>query len=174
MFRKATINDIDAITSIYDKIHDLDEAGKIHVGWKRGLYPVRQTALDSLNRGDLYVCELDGKVVASAIINETELSAYREVQWHTPAKDNEVLVLHTLVVNPDVSNQGIGHRFVDFYEQLARKGGYKVLRIDTQAQNDWARRMYKSLGFTEVGIVVTDGFYGLPPVNLVLLEKPVK
>ncbi len=36
MIRKATINDIDAISSIYEHIHDMAESGKYSLGWIRG------------------------------------------------------------------------------------------------------------------------------------------
>lgn len=37
--RKAAEVDIDAVTEIYDHIHDEEESGSI--GWQRGAYPVR-------------------------------------------------------------------------------------------------------------------------------------
>ncbi|MBQ0018882.1 MAG: hypothetical protein KBS63_06770 [Clostridiales bacterium] len=45
-----------------------------------------------------------------------------------------------------------------------------VLRIDTNARNRTARKMYASLGFREADIVPTV-FNGIPGVDLVLLEK---
>lgn len=59
MIRKATINDIDAISRIYGQIHDMDESGEYAVGWKRGVYPTRDLAAGHLDDGDLFVCERD-------------------------------------------------------------------------------------------------------------------
>lgn len=47
------------------------------------------------------------------------------------------------------------------------------MRLDTNAKNARARKMYKSLGYEEVGIVDTT-FNGIPGVELVLLEKMAK
>lgn len=80
-------------------------------------------------------------------------------------------MLHTLVVDPDASGRGIGTKIVQFYEQLARKHGCRAVRIDTQAKNVVARRMYERLGYTEVEIIVCDFQPGLDAVHLVLLEK---
>ncbi|CAC9931599.1 hypothetical protein PEPCOX59622_00938 [Aedoeadaptatus coxii] len=44
------------------------------------------------------------------------------------------------------------------------------MRLDTNAKNVRARRMYKTLGYREVGIADT-AFNGIAGVELVLLEK---
>lgn len=44
LIRKATGNDLSAIETIYNKIHDVEAAGLQTTGWIRGVYPVRQTA----------------------------------------------------------------------------------------------------------------------------------
>ena len=103
MIRKASIQDINQITAIYDKIHSLEENGVYTVGWKRGIYPTVQTALRALDRNDLYVLESDGHIFASAVINSEQLPEYTAGKWKYPANDDEVLVLHTLVVDPDLS-----------------------------------------------------------------------
>lgn len=57
-----------------------------------------------------------------------------------------------------------------FYEDYARRSGSLCLRMDTNAKNENARRFYKKLGYSEVGIVPCV-FNGIDGVNLVLLEK---
>ena len=57
-----------------------------------------------------------------------------------------------------------------FYEDYARRSGSPCLRMDTNAKNENARRFYKKLGYSEVGIVPCV-FNGIDGVNLVLLEK---
>ena len=47
------------------------------------------------------------------------------------------------------------------------------MRRDTNAKNVRARRMYKTLGYREVGIADT-AFNGIAGVELVLLEKMAK
>ncbi len=69
MVRKAKTEDIDTIEAIYDRIHEEEEKGNMTIGWLRDVYPVRQTALAALERGDLFVEEDEGDIVASAIIN---------------------------------------------------------------------------------------------------------
>jgi hypothetical protein len=53
---------------------------------------------------------------------------------------------------------------------LARENGCTVLRMDTNAKNAAARRLYQKLGYAEPDIVPCI-FNGIPNVQLVLLEK---
>ena len=75
-FRKADINDIDAIDSIYSRALDAEEAGLTTTGWVRGIYPKREVAEASLQRGDMYVAEYDGRIAAAGIINKTQVNVY--------------------------------------------------------------------------------------------------
>ena len=170
MFRTATAADIDRISEIYEEIHTEEEAGRSVIGWVRGVYPVRRTAELAVERGEMFVEEVDGVIVAAAKINQVQEACYRQGRWRCEAAAHEVMVLHTLVVSPAAKDCGYGTAFVDFYESYARKHGCKVLRMDTNAKNAAARALYKRLGYREADIVPTV-FNGIPGVQLVLLEK---
>lgn len=170
--RKAASHDIDAIEKIYDSIHELENEGKITTGWITGIYPMRSTAEAALKRGDLFVYDLDGEILASAIINNTQVDVYADCNWKFKADDSEVCVLHTLVVDPKSAGQGLGTQFVTFYEAYAENSGCRALRIDTNARNTAARKLYAKLGYIE-SATVPCVFNGIPDVKLVLLEKKV-
>lgn len=170
MVRKATPADLDAIAAIYDDIHTEEEAGRSTIGWIRTIYPTRKSAEDSIAKGDMFVLEVDGAVVAAAKINQEQVPEYGDAQWEYPASDDQVMVLHTLVVSPKRKGKGYGSQFVDFYEAYARKNNCPYLRMDTNERNLAARALYKKLGYTEVGIVPCE-FNGIPGVRLVCLEK---
>lgn len=95
---------------------------------------------------------------------------YAEVPWAHDAAPEQVLVLHTLVVDPAAAGHGYGTQFVRFYEQYAREHGCPELRIDTNAKNANARRLYAYLGYREAGIAPCT-FNGIDGVALVCLEK---
>ena len=172
MIRKANCeNDIKKAAEIYEKIQKLELEGVYHTGWKLGIYPTYKTADTAYSADELYVFEDEnGNIAASAIINHKCPDSYKEGKWNTEADGKEILVLHTLSVDPDVKGKGIGKQFVAFYEDMARKLFCKTLRMDTNKTNSAARALYKKLGFAEVGIVPCE-FNGLEGVNLVLLEK---
>lgn len=56
--KKAAEADIDAVTEIYDHIHDEEESCSI--GWQRVAYPVRATAETAVSLGELFVLEYAG------------------------------------------------------------------------------------------------------------------
>ena len=170
IFRLAQTRDLDGVAAIYSAIHDMEEAGQAEIGWVRTIYPTRETAAASLSRGDLYVLEADGAILGAAIINQTQVDRYSQGAWRHEVPDENVCVLHTLVIHPNAAGRGYGTAFVRFYEELALRNGWPELRLDTNARNTAARRLYAHLGYEEVGVVPTV-FNGIPGVNLVLLEK---
>ncbi len=168
--RPATADDLPRIEEIYDAIHTAEEAGKASIGWVRGVYPTRATAQAALDAGELFVLESDGTVYAAGRINREQVPVYAEVPWAHDVPPEQVLVLHTLVVDPAAAGHGYGTQFVRFYEQYARALGCPELRIDTNAKNVNARRLYAYLSYREVGTVPCN-FNGIDGVALVCLEK---
>ena len=172
MIRKATAADIAAVNAIYEALLDREEQGLLTTGWTRGVYPTEQTARDALAAGTLYVLADGGRVVAAAKIDQQQMAQYAQCPWRYEAAPEQVLVLHTLVVDPTVKGKGYGTAFVGFYEDMGRRMGRPCLRIDTNARNTPARALYAKLGYTEAGIVAGT-FNGIPDVQLVCLEKKV-
>ena len=168
--RKAEKEDLFKVEEIYEAVHDAEERGDAVIGWVRGVYPTAETAKGALDRGDLFVLEDGEKVAATAIINRVQVPEYSAAQWKHSAGDEEVMVLHTLVVDPLQKGKGYGKAFVAFYEAYAVKNGCFELRMDTNVINRAARAMYQRLGYKEIGIV-SCVFNGIPDVRLVCLEK---
>lgn len=170
--RKADKNDLNQIEKIYNHIHLREEKGLTSIGWIRNVYPTLQTAQSALERNDLFVMESGEKIVACAVINQIQVDVYRLAKWKFEAKDSEVMVLHTLAVEPDESGKGYGKAFVKYYENYARENNCFELRIDTNKTNTLARKMYEHLGFEETG-TVTCNFNNIPNVSLICLEKHI-
>ena len=173
-FRKADVHDLDRIAEIYNRILDLEEAGKATVGWVRDIYPTKENALEGIDAGEMFVLEDENTVVAAARINREQVPEYADAAWeHPEALDDKVMVLHTLVVDPTLSGKGYGSAFVRFYESYAKENGCPYLRMDTNERNAAARRLYAHLGYREAGIV-TCMFNGIRSVHLVCLEKTLQ
>lgn len=170
--RKAVEADIPAVAAIYDAILDWEERQPVTViGWLRGIYPTEDIARAALAKGELYVMEDEqGAVVAAAKLNQEQVPEYANCPWRYAAPDEQVLVLHTLVVDPAQKGRGYGTAFICWYEDMGRQMSCPYLRIDTNSHNLPARRLYAHLGYTEPGIV-NCVFNGIPGVQLVCLEK---
>lgn len=169
-FRKAGKEDIAAISKIYAATHEAEECGKLTIGWVRDVYPTPDTAEEALRRGDLFVGTEGDTVFGTAIINQRQLAEYENSHWEYAVREREVMVLHTLVIDPALAGRGYGKSFVEFYEAYAVSHGCRYLRMDTQAINQRARAMYHKLGYREIDIVPCS-FHGIHAVQLVLLEK---
>ena len=170
-FRKGEEKDVESIVKIYDGILLNEENGKSHIGWIRGVYPVENTAKDALAAGELFVAEENGKILASARINKTQVCEYKNACWkYKNVPDDKVMVLHTLVVSPFYEGKGIGTKFVKFYEKYAVENNCPYLRMDTNEKNTMARKLYEKLGYSEADIIKCD-FNGIKNIRLVCLEK---
>ncbi|MDO4623145.1 MAG: GNAT family N-acetyltransferase [Eubacteriales bacterium] len=171
MIRKAVFEDIERLAEIYEEIHAEEEAGRMSVGWQKGVYPTGKTALLALERGDLFVEEDEaGKIVAGGVINQIQVPEYADAAWEHAASPEKVMVLHMLTVSPKSTGRGYAKNFVRYYEEYALAHDCPFLRMDTQEKNTAARRLYAGLGYKEADIVDCD-FNGIPGVKLVCLEK---
>lgn len=171
VIRKATSADLTGIEQVYDRTHTAEEQGLTTIGWKRGIYPTLQTAQDALRREDLFVLtDSSGAVLGAAILNHRQVDVYEGAPWQNDAPPAQIMVMHTLVIDPPCRGMGLGRIFEEFYVSYARKQGCTALRIDTNARNTAARAFYRSLGYAEIAIRPCV-FNGLTDVELVLLEK---
>ena len=174
IIRKATEKDIPAIAGIYEEIHAREAAGETTTGWLRDVYPTKETAEASIARDDMFVQEDgQGNIVGTAIINRIQVDCYADGEWEYPAPDDEIMVIHTLIISDREGRRGSGHEFLRFYEEYAKANGCLFLRLDTNARNKAARSFYAKHGYKEIGIVPTV-FNGIPGVDLVLIEKKLK
>jgi len=173
IIRSAEGKDIGEVAAIFERIIEDEERGISAVGWKRGVYPTRATAEAALTQGDLFVLEDEGRVVAAMRINHEQVPEYSKCRWDYPAGDKQIMVAHTLVVDPAAKGKGYGRQMVAFYEQYAREHRCPFLRMDTNAINTRARALYQSLGYKEIGITPC-AFNGIGQVNLVCLEKKIE
>lgn len=151
MIRLAAPGDAAAVAESYEELllHEEREGGSSH--WRRGVYPTAATAGRAQAAGWLYVLEEDGRLQGSVILNSLQAKEYRSIPWLYPAADGEVLVVHTLCVPPRCAGRGVGTRLVDFALGFAYGAGMRAVRLDTNALNIPAQRLYQKLGFRLAG-----------------------
>ena len=66
----------------------------------------------------MFVAEENGRLVATAKINQEQVPEYAEAAWTQDAPPEQVMVLHTLVVDPQAKGRGYGSRFVAFMRPM--------------------------------------------------------
>lgn len=166
---RATKQNLGAVANLYQKIHDANEAGRLVTGWIRDVYPASATAEAALASDSLFVLEEEGIIKGAAIIDQNQHESYINGNWQNGIEPGQVMVIHTLVIDPDSAGAGLGKAFLRYYADLALASGCPYLRLDTNAINSAARSFYRKIGFNEAGIVKTQ-FNGLGEISLVLLE----
>ena len=152
MIRLARDTDLDSITQIYEEILDQEDTRPAsYTNWQRGRYPTRDTAHQALKEGTLWVLEEEGAVCGCVNLNGIQLPEYSQIPWSISAAPDEVGVIHTLVIRPRLSGQGLARKLVDFCEAELRRQGKRVVRLDTYEGNHPASAMYPRLGYRFAG-----------------------
>lgn len=156
------VKDIDELENLYNSINDYLEAGVNYPGWKKGVYPIRENAIDGVKNGNLFIAKLNGKIVGSFILNHEPESAYHNVKWEIECDYSDVFVIHTFVVHPNFMKCNIGKTLIDFANKYSVESKVKSIRLDVYEHNMPAIRLYEKCGFKYIDTVDLGlGQYGL-------------
>ncbi|QHQ63537.1 GNAT family N-acetyltransferase [Anaerocolumna sedimenticola] len=148
-----TEKDIEELSQLYDDLNDYLEANVNYPGWRKGIYPVRENAVNGINGKHLYVAKCNEKIVGSIILSHEPEPAYNEVKWEIEADYSDVFVIHTLVVHPEYINCGVGSSLMDFAQQCGRKNHIKSIRLDVFEKNKPAIHLYEKSGYRYIDTV---------------------
>lgn len=113
--------------------------------------------------------ECDGGICASMILNQVQSEEYYGIAWEYPARDDEVLILHTLCIPPSNAGRGYGTKMVRYAIEEARRMKCRVMRLDTYEGNQPASALYTKLGFRYAGIASVM-LQGLIPEEQIFFE----
>jgi len=152
IIRKAKTKDLHQIQKIYDDIIAYEEQNIKYTAFQMNVYPVRETAEKALLSNSLYVCEKDGKICASIIINQLQPDEYKNIDWKYKFSENQIIVIHLLCVSPSCYGMGLGRKMIEFAVENGKKRNCKAVRLDTGNQNIPAKSLYEKNGFTVAGV----------------------
>lgn len=145
---------VQEVAALYEAMHDKLEAGTNHPGWRRGVYPTPEVAANAFGRGTLYLLrDENGALAGSVVLNHEPEEAYAnsDVHWGRQLSDEEIFVVHTLVVHPAFQGQGAGQALLAHAEGLARAKGLAAIRLDTWEHNAAGKGLYEKCGYTFCG-----------------------
>lgn len=155
--------DIDELAKLYDDLNDHLAKGINYPGWRKGIYPIRESALHGLTNNNLYVARINEKIVGSIILSHEAEKAYHKAKWAFDSDYSDVFVVHTFAIHPDFLKCGIGKTLLDFASELAVKSNIKAIRLDVTEKNIPAIKLYEKCGFKYIDTVDLGlGEYGLP------------
>jgi len=98
---------------------------------------------------EFYTAIVDGKPVASVVLQDSERNqSWKSIDGVNPQR---ALYVHWLCVARDFSGKGFSKVMVEFAAEEAKKRGFKLLRLDTDANEPKLCELYESLGFQLMG-----------------------
>ena len=147
MIRKATFDDIELIEDTYNEHFQHEMEHGAFTVFKKGIYPTRKDTEKAVNNGTLYVYEENSGIAGSMIVDKIQPPEYTKIVWEQTFADDEVMVIHLLMVRPSKAGKGIATVLVKYAMGLAKNSSCKALRLDTGSQNFPALSLYKKLGF---------------------------
>jgi GNAT superfamily N-acetyltransferase len=115
------------------------------------VYPTAQIIADDLKAGTLFVAERAGDVIGAVTLNQKQEPEYGCVAWKFT--DEPIGVIHRLMITPSLQRQGLGRTLMAGIEEQAALAGCRSIRLDTFSGNPPALRLYREMGYTEVGSV---------------------
>lgn len=131
---------------------DREEAGQGATNWKCGVYPTRETARRAQEAGWLYVKEDGrGRHLREHDPQSRAAALLPDADWQVAAAPENVLVLHTLCVDPACAGRGIGREVVRFALSHARETGMRAVRWTPSRATPRRGRCTRGWGSTSRG-----------------------
>ena len=141
MIRKAILKDVNSIEDTYNEHFQYELNHTAFTVFKKGVYPTKDDAERAIYAGALFVYEENGT------IDKVQPIEYATIPWKEKLSEDEVMVIHLLMVRPSMSGKGIASSLIKFATELAQKNSCRALRLDTGSQNIPALSLYQKNGF---------------------------
>lgn len=146
MIRLGMINDLE---SIMDVIKEAQTRMK-HDGltqWQNG-YPNREIIIEDLHNKNLYVCELEGKIIATMSVFPYD-SIYDDIEgkW---LNNDPYMAVHRIAISDMYVGKGINQKMLNF---IFDHFNVRNIRIDTHPSNTRMIRSLEKQGFKACGTV---------------------
>ncbi|WP_299098337.1 GNAT family N-acetyltransferase [uncultured Winogradskyella sp.] len=147
MIRKAHEKDIDSILLLTKACAKAMIANHIYQ-WNSH-YPTKFAFQNDINRKELYVLEINGKVNGTIVISTYMDAEYESIKWITSNQNN--IYIHRLAVHPKYQGNGYAQQLMSYAEQFAIENNYTSIRLDTFSQNKRNQKFYELRGYKRLG-----------------------
>ncbi|OUR91231.1 GNAT family N-acetyltransferase [Flavobacteriales bacterium 34_180_T64] len=147
MIRKGTLTDIDRILDITKACAVFMTSNSIFQ-WNEH-YPNREPFEIDVQREELYVQEINSKVIGCIVLSKIKDEEYNPIPWLTP--DGKNIYIHRLAIHPNQQGKGQARLLMDFAETFARNNHFDSIRLDTFSQNLRNQKFYELRGYKRLG-----------------------
>lgn len=107
-------------------------------------YPNPEIFANDITIGQLWVAELENKIVGISAITTDQDPEYADAGWDITEK---AIVTHRLAVDPDCQGKGIARALMNQAEEVAKYSGISILRVDTNSKNMATQALFPKLGY---------------------------
>ncbi|MCR8558319.1 GNAT family N-acetyltransferase [Mucilaginibacter sp. BJC16-A38] len=163
LIRPATLTDIPQIMQLIAEVVPLMNAAG-NMQWDN-TYPNAGAFEKDIALNQLWVAEIDGNVAGISAITTDQEPEYAEVGWDI---NETAIVTHRLAVSPRYQGRGVAGALMQQAEEVAKDRGIKVLRVDTNTQNQATQRLFPKLGYQYSGEI---GLGFRPGMRFLCYEK---
>ena len=150
---QADDSDAGRILSFYETLIQKMADHPYRPKWIEGVYPSYEDIYKLCLNGAFYFAAQKDAILGAIAVSEGEEPEHQHVPWKVKAAPEETSTLHLLAVAPEMQGLGIGGLLMKFAEELCRRRGSKVIRLDTLPESVPGNRLYQKRGFS---LIATD------------------
>ena len=144
--RPATAADIPGILALIRRVVPrMNAVGNFQ--WSED-YPNEAVFQKDIEQQYLWVAELNEQIAGVAALTNDQDEEYAQADWDVT---EPALVTHRLAVDPIAQGKGVALALLNKAEELAREQGLRVLRVDTNSENQATQRLFPKLGYRMAG-----------------------
>ena len=151
--RPARPNELESVRTFYYDLIDACAADPGFPPWKQGIHPSVEMLSAAISAQTLFIRECSGQITAAMILNDDVPEGYSDGVWLSELAECEYLVLHLLAVSPAHRRCGLAREMVRGALDIAKAAGKSALRLDAWSGNHPAHALYRSLGFSDTGMM---------------------
>lgn len=151
-FMLASLEHLHDIVKLYDAIHEDLQKTINYPRWPKGIYPDKDSAKEAILKKEMYILQDHNCIVASVVLNHQQDLGYEKAAWLLEALPHQVMVIHTLAVDPQYKGLGYASYMIEEIKKIAIQKNCIALRLDITQENLPARYLYQKHGFYFTGI----------------------
>jgi ribosomal protein S18 acetylase RimI-like enzyme len=112
-------------------------------------YPTLEMVKKDISTGGMYTIIQDDELIGAIVMDEKQSPQYASVNWKL--KEEPILVIHRLAINPNLHGGGLGKQAMNIAHQFTAENNYKTIRLDAYKGNVALINFYNKLGYQAVG-----------------------
>ena len=99
--QKAKPKDLDTIRGLYWKLLDSSDHYATVLQWKKDIYPADADWMAYIKKEEMYLIYQEENLIGAVAIANEQSAGYGKITWQIDASEDEVVVIHLLVIDPD-------------------------------------------------------------------------